>query len=334
MAFGPDGMLYIATGDGGCGNDSTCNASFPHEPGGNAQNVSANLLGKILRIDVDGPDNIPGNADDADTGLGLSYRIPPGNPFDGSNGRREIMAYGLRNPWRDSFDRLTGDLWIADVGQGDREEVNFVPAGGLAGMNFGWRCMEGTRCTDLSGCVCGAPTLTIPVLEYGHTTAVAPTNIMGCSISGGYVYRGSAIPCLQGAYLFADYCSGDIFTFRRLAAGGVTEVTQRRGELTPPGGGSISNVTSFGEDASGELYICDLNGGEVFKIVLGAGGCGCDADFNVDGNTDQGDVDYLINVIAGGNNPTARDPDFNQDGNADQGDIDALINVVAGGNCP
>jgi glucose/arabinose dehydrogenase len=372
MSFGPDGNLYIATGDGGCGNDSNCGSPTPSidPPGhtantGNAQDVTANLLGKILRIDVDGPDNIPGNADDADTTLGLPYRIPAGNPFSGTNGDREIFIYGLRNPWRNAFDRLTGDLWIADVGQGQREEVNFIAAGTGSGFNMGWRCMEGTRCTGLTGCTCGLSSLRMPILEYPHSGTIAPTTLNGCSITGGYVYRGSAIPCLRGHYFFADYCTPQIWTVRRAANGTLVDVTNRTTELDPPGTAVINNVMSFGEDAMGELYICDQTGGEVFKIIPGTSSgadcnangvpdfcdltngtsqdangngipdeCECDPDLNQDGNVDQDDIAYLINVVGGGPNPTGIDPDFNRDGNVDQDDVSALINTVGGGGCP
>lgn len=337
MAFGPDGYLYIGTGDGGCGNDTNCGGNSPSvvPPGhtavtGNAQDITSNLLGKLLRLDVDGPDNIPGNADDADPNTGTPYRAAPGNPFNGSNGDREIFAYGLRNPWRDSFDRVTGDLWIADVGQGAREEINFVPAGLGAGFNFGWRCLEGTRVTGLTGCNPNDASLWPPIMEYGHSENIAPTFIHGCAITGGYVYRGSALPSLYGSYIFADYCSGDIWTIQRAAGGGLTNIVNRTAQLTPPGGLGIQNVTSFGEDNQGELYICDQSGGEVYKIIPRT----CDADANQDGVADQGDVDYLINVVAGGANPTGFNTDFNRDGVSDQGDVDALVNVVAGGDCP
>ncbi|MDX2131871.1 MAG: PQQ-dependent sugar dehydrogenase [Planctomycetota bacterium] len=342
IGFGPDGYLYIATGDGGCFNDVTCTApnppsAFPHSAGGNAQDITDNLLGKMLRIDVDGADNIPGNADDdgfpADTAR--NYAVPSDNPFVGVTGDDEIFAFGLRNPWRNAFDRGTGDFWIADVGQDQREEINAVPAGTLAGRNFGWRCMEGTRCTGLSGCTCNAPALTLPVAEYRHSGSAGPITMTGCSITGGYVYRGSAIPCFRGHYIFADFCTPQIWSFR-LGAGNVLEnVVNRTVELEPAGTPSIANISSFGEDASGELYICD-RAGEVFKIVS-AGNCpSCEPDINNDGNVDQDDVACLTQAVAGDSGCLGAgiDPDFNQDGNVDQDDIAALEQVVAGAPCP
>ncbi|MBK9188601.1 MAG: PQQ-dependent sugar dehydrogenase [Phycisphaerales bacterium] len=287
MDFGPDGHLYIATGDGGCGNDSNCGGGTPsidppgHTAGmGNAQDITNNLLGKMLRIDVDGPDNIPGNADDdqfpADPAR--NYAIPAGNPFNGVNGDAEIWSYGLRNPWRNSFDRDTGDLWIADVGQDAREEVNFEPMG-VGGRNYGWRCMEGNVCTGLSGCTCNSPSLTLPVHTYNHSGTSAV-----CSITGGYVYRGCAMPALRGTYFFADYCSGQIWSFRRAANGAITELTERTNELrTAIGGQILDNPTSFGEDNEGELYITDQTGGQLFKIVPAVAPPDCNANGRADG---------------------------------------------------
>ncbi len=236
IQFGPDGHLYFGFGEGGDAND----------PQGNGQNTNT-LLGKMLRIDVD------------NTQPPLNYAIPADNPFVGVGGyRQEIWALGLRNPWRWSFDRLTGDLYIADVGQGAWEEVNVTAAADTGGLNYGWRCMEGFACTGLSGCTCNAPNLTRPVTAYSHGN--------GCSITGGYVYRGCAIPSLVGNYFYADFCSNWIRSFRWNGAGGTTDSTVWTTQFTP-NVGSITSISSFGEDAFGELYICDLNGGEVFKVV-------------------------------------------------------------------
>jgi len=235
LVFGPDGMLYIGLGDGGSAND----------PGNRAQTGTTNL-GKMLRLDVDLP----------------SPFIPADNPFVGVAGiNDEIWALGLRNPWRYSFDRATGDLYIADVGQFQIEEISFQPASSSGGENYGWRCMEGTRCTGLSGCTCDDDALTDPIHEYNHSAG-------RCSVTGGFVYRGSAIPSLQGTYFFADYCNGDIFSFRYDSTSGtISEFTDRTDELDPPGTRAINRVTSFGEDAAGELYIVDPSGGEIFRVV-------------------------------------------------------------------
>jgi hypothetical protein len=215
-------------GDGGSAND----------PGGRAQN-GQELLGKILRINVDG----------------LPYSIPSDNPFiDDPNVRDEIWAIGMRNPWRYSFDRITGDMYIGDVGQGSNEEVDFELAGD-GGRNYGWRCMEGTRCTGLSGCTCNAPELTLPIHDYTHSGG-------RCSITGGYNYRGGAIPLLDNTYFFADYCSRNIYSFQ-YDGNEVTNFMDRTSEL---GGGSIASIASFGEDQNGELYIVSL-GGSIYRIV-------------------------------------------------------------------
>jgi glucose/arabinose dehydrogenase len=265
IGFGPDdGLLHIATGDGGSGCD----------PFQNAQNTN-NLLGKILRIDVD------------KTEPPKNYAIPPDNPFAQGGGSPEIWVYGLRNPWRDSFDRETGDLYIADVGQGAVEEVNYKRAGTPGGENYGWDCMEGNSCSTVSGCTvhgcaCGAAGLVAPIHTYQHFGGGG----FNCSVTGGYVYRGCAIPDLQGTYFFADYCSAKIWSFRTVA-GAVTEFTDRTAELDPPGALAINDIVSFGEDALGELYICDQNG-EVFRIVAADGSNKCPepcfADCNEDGS--------------------------------------------------
>src|SRR3954467_13776367 len=218
IAFGPDGMFYIGFGDGGSGGD----------PGNRAQNPNE-LLGKLLRIDVS---------------QGASaYSVPPSNPFVGQSGSRaEVWSLGLRNPWRFSFDRQTGDLYIADVGQGNFEEVDVATAASGAGrrVNYGWNVMEGNHCYP-EGTACNTAGLTTPQLEYNHAGGA-------CSITGGYVYRGSAMPALQGTYFYGDFCSEFVRSFR--LANGMANELQDWTALRP--GGSI---TSFGEDASGELYL-------------------------------------------------------------------------------
>lgn len=232
LAFGDDGYLYIALGDGGSAND----------PNGNGQNTST-LLGKILRIDVD---------------RGDPYEIPADNRFVGvPNTRPEIWAYGLRNPWRFSFDRETQDLWIADVGQSTREEINFEPADSPGGNNYGWSVREGSICRPGEE-ACELPGAVNPIHEYDKAIAQ--------SITGGYVYRGDAIPSLRGSYFFADYVAGEVWSLRRNADGSV-EVTNHTGDLRPQG--LLSTISSFGEDANGELYIVSYNGGTVYRIIPG-----------------------------------------------------------------
>ena len=222
LAFGSDGMLYVALGDGGSAGD----------PQGNGQRLDT-LLGKLLRLDVGEP--------------GV-YRVPPDNPFVGVSGARgEIWAYGLRNPWRFSFDRATGDLYIADVGQNSFEEIDFAEASSPGGENYGWKVMEGLYCFQ-PGPDCNAPRFTPPIAVYGRGG--------GCSVTGGYVYRGAAYPALVGAYVFGDYCSGLVWTLRR-DADGAWRMTLR-GELD-------ARITSFGEDEAGEIYITD-DGGRVLRL--------------------------------------------------------------------
>ena len=227
VVFGPDGKLYIGMGDGGSAGD----------PQGNGQNKGV-LLGKILRVDV--------------SGAGV-LSVPADNPFVGQAGARpEIWSYGLRNPWRFSFDRAQGDLYIADVGQNAREEVDVATGAAQfgKGLNFGWNVMEGVACySPSSGCPRSG--LTLPVLDYDHSN--------GCSITGGYVYRGSAAPGLRGLYFYSDYCSGWVRSFRLQ---GTAAADQRDWPALRPGG----QVTSFGEDAQGELYIM-IQSGKVFRIA-------------------------------------------------------------------
>jgi len=224
LQFGPDGYLYIGTGDGGSGGD----------PNNNAQNLGQ-LLGKILRIDVD---------------HGSPYAIPPSNPFVARAGARgEIWAYGLRNPWRFTFDRANGDMWIGDVGQDAFEEVDLQPATSIGGENYGWRKMEGLHCFNPST-NCVDPTFIMPILEYSHANGA-------CSISGGYRYRGTQIPSLSGAYLYGDYCTGTIWSASQNGAVWIPKTLFT----------TTIRVSSFGEDISGELYVMDVAKGIVYKIA-------------------------------------------------------------------
>jgi glucose/arabinose dehydrogenase len=228
LAFGPDRMLYIATGDGGSGDD----------PQGNGQSTSS-LLGKLLRIDVDRRSG------------GRPYGIPAGNPFASGGGRPEIYHYGLRNPWRFSFDRARGDLWIGDVGQNAIEEIDYRPRSAGGGANFGWRAFEG-RASHIggAGALRGPSRHTPPVAQYSHSE--------GCSVTGGYVYRGTRVPALAGRYLYADYCSGTVWSMRAGPnPGGVRRETRL--------GARLSNVTSFGETLNGDVYV--LAGGSLYRFA-------------------------------------------------------------------
>jgi glucose/arabinose dehydrogenase len=234
LAFGPDGFLWFGLGDGGSGGD----------PLGNGQNRSA-LLGKILRLDVD-----------ADPTGDREYAIPADNPFaDGTEGAPEAFLIGLRNPWRFSFDRATGALWIADVGQSAFEEVNRVedPVA-EGGANLGWNVMEATSCYAAAGC--SSDGLVLPVAQYGRD--------LGCSVTGGFVYRGASITGLAGWYLFSDYCTGLLFGVRSDApipaageAAPLPRILLRTG----------ANVSTFGEGADGELYLADIGSGAIYRIV-------------------------------------------------------------------
>lgn len=215
LAFGPDGYLYIGLGDGGSGGD----------PQNNAQSLN-NLLGKLLRIDVD---------------QGEHYGIPADNPFTGGGGSPEIWAYGLRNPWRFSFDSLSGDLYIGDVGQGQWEEINFLPAGGASGSNFGWRFYEGLH--PYTGSPPTSLEFTFPVSEYAHD--------MGCSVTGGIVYRGRQLPDWLGIYFYGDYCSQRIWGLKRDSQGDWISTVLFEG---------LGAITSFGEDEAGEVYLVNHAG--------------------------------------------------------------------------
>jgi glucose/arabinose dehydrogenase len=224
LVFGPDGYLWIGTGDGGSAGD----------PQGNGQNGQA-LLGKMLRIDVD---------------RGDPYAIPPDNPYvNDPRFRPEVWAIGLRNPWRYSFDRATGDLFIADVGQGRWEEIDVTPAGTRGGVNYGWNIMEGSHCFRPAA-DCDRTGLALPVAEYGHDK--------GCSVTGGHVYRGTRIAGLAGVYLFGDFCSGRLWTLTPRPGGGWT----MREALT-----TTFQISSFGEEPDGEILIVSYATGEIYRLV-------------------------------------------------------------------
>jgi len=223
LAFGPDGYLYIGMGDGGSGGDPQNNAQSP-----------GSLLGKLLRLDVESG-SVP-------------YDIPADNPFLGDPGfLEEIWALGLRNPWRFSFDRDTGDLYLADVGQNRVEEVDFLPSGSGGGSNFGWSVMEGDLC--FSDPFCTPDRFVLPVATYDHS--------QGCSVTGGYVYRGSSYPALQGLYFFGDFCSGRVWGLRRNG-------TSWEHVLLSD---TVFSISTFGEDEAGDLYLADYGSGTVYRIV-------------------------------------------------------------------
>lgn len=223
VMFGPDGMLYIGMGDGGSGGDPENRAQHPDS-----------LLGKLLRIDVDGGD---------------PYTIPVGNPFKNGGGAPEIWALGLRNPWRFAFDRSAGLLYMGDVGQGAWEEVDVQPAS-QGGLNYGWRLMEGAHCYNPTSC--SAAGLVLPAVEYDHSNGQ-------CAVIGGFVYRGARFPALAGQYFYADLCAGWVRSFS-YAGGAVTGQTSWNLDLSP------GSPLSFGEDARGELYLLTA-GGDVYRIA-------------------------------------------------------------------
>lgn len=307
LLFGPnDGYLYIGLGDGGGSGDN-------HGTIGNGQDT-ATLLGKILRIDVDG---------------GSPYAIPANNPFVGRPGADEIWAYGLRNPWRMSFDRATGDLYIGDVGQDLWEEIDFQPSFSPGGVNYGWRLMEGNHCFNpLNNCDPGG--LTRPITEYSHA--------IGCSVIGGYVYRGCQIPELRGTYFYADYCTGRIWSFRYNGTF-LSDSTERTAQLDPPGSQLISQVSSFGEDARGELYILDIADGEVYKIISAdsvqpdcptSNCCLLPGDASGDGAVNVGDAVFTVNFIfRGGIAPSCgAAADVNSDCALNVGDAVYIVNYI------
>jgi len=299
--FGSDNHLYIATGDGGSSND----------PGNNSQTISNNLLGKILRVDVDS-DDFPGD-------VNRNYSIPASNPFAGQTGDDEIFAYGLRNPYRCSFDRVTDDLWIGDVGQNAREEIDVITAG-TSGQNFGWRLREGTLGPAVPGAI-------DPVYQYTRGSG----DNQGFSVTGGYVYRGS-IPELDGHYFFADFVTDRLWSIRfngdnqgDFDGTNFTDFTDwsDRIENAAPGQafGTVTNISSFGEDNDGNLFVVSLDG-NVFRLnsisVLG--------DVNLDGVISFSDIPpFILLLIA---DDFQAEADTNQNGQVDFADIPPFIDLL------
>jgi glucose/arabinose dehydrogenase len=251
IQFGPDGYLYISIGDGGKAGDPL-----------NAGQDLSSLFGKIIRIDIEQK----------------PYGIPKSNPFFGQKDKREeIWAWGLRNVWRFSFDKQTGDKYLADVGQNKWEEVNFEPASSKGGLNYGWRIMEANHCYDPKE-NCPTEGLIKPIIEYPNDAnhpafafriieelSFSETDVEGCSVTGGYVYRGQKIKSMQGQYIFGDYCSGNIWTLK-VVNGKAINFKNRTEEINIGGGEFTTYISSFGQDSDGEIYIIDYNGG-IYKLI-------------------------------------------------------------------
>ena len=245
IQFGSDGYLYISIGDGGKAGD----------PLNSGQDLNS-IFGKIIRIDVNES----------------PYAIPKSNPFYRQKDKRgEIWAWGLRNVWRFSFDKQTGDKYYGDVGQNKWEEVNFEPVTSAGGINFGWRIMEANHCYDPAE-NCQTKGLTKPIVEYPNDANYmvilgggSQTDAEGCSVTGGYVYRGTNIKSMQGVYIFGDYCSGNIWTLK-VVNGKATNFVNRTEEINLADGEFTTYISSFGQDSDGELYIVDYNGG-VYKLI-------------------------------------------------------------------
>ena len=296
MGFRPGTRdLYFGVGDGGSAND----------PSNYAQNLTSKL-GKMHRI-------VPTVG-----GASPYYTIPTSNPFYGGATTADdtVWSYGLRNPWRCSFDRDTGDLYIGDVGQNAIEEIDFEPATAAPGRNYGWRCTEGTSCTGLTGCTCNGTTLTAPVRTYSHSGAG------GYSVTGGHVYRGCAMPDMQGIYFYVDYSTNNSWSFR-MVNNVVTEFVTRNSELQVAlGGQTVNQIVAFGEDANGELYMAD-HGGGIYKIVPATGEIVCPepnpADLNGDGVVNGADLTTILSCWS------AACADINGDGITDGQDMTVVL---------
>ena len=300
IGFGEDGFLYIATGDGGSGND----------PGNNSQTITNNLLGKILRVDIEG-DDFPGDAS-------RNYSVPTSNPFVGQVGDDEIFVYGLRNPYRCSFDRDTGDLWIGDVGQNAREEIDVIPAG-TSGQNYGWRLREGTLGPAVPGAI-------DPVYQY--TRGFGDTQ--GFSVTGGYRYRGS-ISELDGQYFFADFVSDNIWSFEfnqdaqaDFDGTNFTNFENWTDRIEVAGQTSITGVSSFGEDNNGDLFVVSLDG-NVFRLnSIDATLVG---DVNLDGEVNFFDIAPFIEFLLSGEFQAEADVDSS--GGVNFADIGPFIAILS-----
>jgi len=317
IGFGPDGYLYIAIGDGGAANDS----GFGHTAGiGNSRDITNNLLGKILRLDVD-RDDFPLDDD-------RNYGIPFGNPFVRATGDDEIFSFALRNPYRCSFDSETGDLYIADVGQNTLEEINVVPSDSGGGEDFGWRLREGTIATPSGGVGGPRPAGAIdPVYQYQHGSDFAE----GFSVTGGYVYRGE-IDALNGQYFFADFVSNRIWSFEwdasqtpdQFDGTSITSYFDWTEQLTT-NAGTVNSISSFAENSAGDLFIIGLDG-EIFRVTGANIEASTDGDYLRDGTVNLTDIDLLrrnIGSTVAGANATF---DLNGDGAIEFSDLEQLLN--------
>ncbi len=302
LGFSPrNGYLHVSVGDGG----EPYDLQPGHTPGiGNAQDIENNLLGKMLRLDVNN-DAFPADAS-------RNYAIPANNPFVGTAGDDEIFAYGLRSPWRSSFDRATGDLWIGDVGEGNKEEVDVIRGGSNGGHNFGWRLREGTMTTPLVGGP-QPPGNVEPVYDYFHFGEGGAPPFQGNSVTGGYIYRGPD-PTLQGKYVFADFISAKIWMFDPANPyGTVTNITPQ----LLPSAGSVQVITTFFEDSVGNLYMGTLNG-DVFRLKTNVVKAG---DFQPDARVDATDLTIWRNTVGKAPIPGQPYGDADSDGRVDGDDL-------------
>jgi glucose/arabinose dehydrogenase len=316
IGFGPDGFLYIALGDGGASND----IGSGHTSGiGNSRDITNNLLGKILRLDIDG--------DDFPTDSERNYGIPTSNPFVGVTGDDEIFSFALRNPYRCSFDSATGDLYIADVGQNAREEINVVPAGGNGGEDFGWRLREGTIATPSGGVGGTKPVGAIdPVHEYTHGGGLN----QGRSVTGGYVYRGD-IDALVGQYFFADFVSNRIWSFAwdssqtpdQFNGTNLNSFFEWTNQLTTDVG-TVNAISSFAENSAGELFVIGLDG-EIFRITGATVAASTTGDYLRDGEVNLTDVDLLWKNIGSDSTGANATFDLDQNGSVDFPDLAQLL---------
>jgi glucose/arabinose dehydrogenase len=315
IGFGPDGFLYIALGDGGGSNDF----GDGHTPGiGNSRDITNNLLGKLLRIDVD--------SDDFPTDANRNYAIPSSNPFVGVTGDDEIYSFALRNPFRCSFDSETGDLYIADVGQNAREEINVIPNGSGSGQDFGWRLREGTIQTPAFSNEDPPVGAIDPVHDYRHGSGLN----RGRSVTGGYVYRGE-IEALKGQYFFADFVSNRLWSFKwdstqtpqQFDGTNITNFFEWTNQLTTDAG-TVNAVSSFAENSAGELFILGLDG-EIFKVTGATVAASANGDFLRDGEVDLTDIDLLRKNIGGSATGANATFDLNDNGTIDFSDLQQLL---------